>query len=72
MNGSGSGSRIRDERQLRGRLEDIRRDQQRANEEDIIVEHPRRLFLRSPNGHFWLLGVDNSGALTTTDMGTSL
>lgn len=67
-----AGSRIESERQLRGELEGIRRDQQRQNEEDVIIEHPRRLFLRSSDGHFWLLGVDNTGALTTTDMGTSL
>lgn len=67
-----SGSRIQNERQLRDQLQQLRQEQQRTNEEDVIIEHPRRLMLRSPDGHFWLLGVDNAGALTTTDMGTTL
>lgn len=65
-------SRIESERQLRGEFEKVRSDQRRASEEDVIIEHPRRLFLRSPDGHFWQLGVDNAGTITATDVGTSL
>ena len=39
---------------------------------DVVVETPRRLMLRSPDGHYWALTVSNAGALGTVDMGTSL
>jgi len=40
--------------------------------EDIIVDSGRKLILRSPNGHFWSIGVSNAGAFTATDLGTTL
>ncbi len=26
--------------------------------------------LQSPDGHYWQIGIDNAGALVTTDLGT--
>lgn len=40
--------------------------------EDVVVETPRRLLLRSPDGHYWAIAVTNAGALTATDVGTTL
>lgn len=50
------------------------RDRQRRVdiEADQIFEHPRRLILRSENGHYWQLTVDNAGALHTTDLGSAV
>lgn len=28
--------------------------------------------MQSPNGHFWLVTIDNAGVLTTADLGTSV
>jgi hypothetical protein len=42
------------------------------DDDDVILGDGRRLILRSPNGHFWNVTVDNLGALTATDMGTTL
>ncbi len=39
---------------------------------DAVIETPRRLMLRSPDGHYWALTVDNAGVLGTVDMGTAL
>ncbi len=36
----------------------------------VIIEAPKGLYLRSPNGHFWQLGVDDAGAISATDIGT--
>ena len=39
---------------------------------DAVIETPRRLMLRSPNGHYWALHVHDNGKIDTTDMGTEL
>lgn len=40
--------------------------------DDLIVDDTAKgLVLKSPDGHYWRLSVDNAGALTTTDLGTS-
>lgn len=57
---------------LKSRVDRAERASSDADQTDVVIEYPRRLMLRSPNGHFWAIGVDNAGALTTTDMGTSL
>jgi hypothetical protein len=59
-------------RRGRAALDDLDRRLSRLEAGDVRIEGSRRLFLRSPNGHFWSVGVDNAGALTLTDMGTSL
>lgn len=53
----------------------LRRLEQRGSrdgQEDVVIDYNRRLMLRSPNGHYWAVTVDNAGALSTVDMGTSL
>ena len=43
---------------------------QRALEGDVVAVDPRRLILRSPDGHFWSVTVDDAGVLGTVDLGT--
>lgn len=69
---TGPSSRLRSERKARSLLDEQARDIRKIAEEDVMLSDERRLVLRSPDGHFWSLGVDNSGALTTTDLGTTL
>jgi hypothetical protein len=38
--------------------------------EHIVMGIDQQLIIRSPDGHFWQIGVSNLGALTTTDLGT--
>lgn len=37
----------------------------------VALDAAAGVVLASPNGHFWRLTVDNAGALTTTDLGTT-
>jgi hypothetical protein len=40
---------------------------------DIAIDDDTKgLILKSPDGHYWRITVDNTGALDTTDIGTSL
>lgn len=42
-------------------------------DDDVVVDDSSTgLILRSPDGHYWRVQVTNLGALTTTDLGTSL
>lgn len=72
MSGKFTGSRMTDERQARAVVGDLDRRVGQVEQADVLCEGGRRLILRSPNGHFWSVGVDNAGVLTTTDMGTTL
>ncbi len=63
---------INNERQLRGQLEDQRRGLRAVQEEDVIVELPRRLLLRSPNGTFFAITVDDAGVVSALNVGTTL
>ncbi len=63
---------INNERQLRAELEDTKRKQMRLENEDLVVEFPRRLLLRSPNGTYFAITVDNAGALSAINVGTKL
>jgi hypothetical protein len=54
------------ERQLVGITDYLRL----AADEDVRVDGGPRLLLRSPDGHYWSITVDNAGALVTTDVGT--
>jgi len=39
--------------------------------DDVIVDADSKgAVLKSPNGHYWRLTVDNTGAITTNDLGT--
>lgn len=59
----------RDTGRLRQRLDDNDRARDREKREDVVIEDPRRLFLRSPNGTYWQIGVTDAGAITVTNMG---
>jgi hypothetical protein len=69
---AGISNRLGDERATRAALAEHDRRLRRAENEDVIIGDGKRLILRSPNGHFWSVTVDDLGALSTTDMGTSL
>ena len=43
-----------------------------ADEADVVIETPRHLKLRSPNGTYFIISVDNAGVLSTTAAGTTL
>lgn len=60
------------DRQTRAALADHDRRLRHATDDDVIMGDGRRLILRSPNGHFWNVTVDNAGALSAVDMGTAL
>lgn len=64
-----SNDRPRERHELAAEL--TMRDRQRRvdNAADQIFEHPRRLILRSPNGHHWHVTVSDAGAIATTDLG---
>lgn len=51
----------------------IRKDGQVYSTADFISDDAAKgLILKSPNGHYWRQTVDNSGVITTTDLGTAL
>lgn len=60
---------VRDERQLRNEFDRQNRRQRDTEQGHVIIEDPRRLLLRSPNGHYWSIGVTDAGVLTATDVG---
>jgi hypothetical protein len=60
------------DRQTRAKFADQDRRLRQAVEDDVIIGDGRRLIIRSPNGHFWNIGVSDAGAITVTDMGTTL
>jgi hypothetical protein len=64
--------RPREFSELRASLTQAERDRRRDIEADQLFEHPRRLILRSPDGHYWQLSVDDTGTLATTDLGTDV
>jgi hypothetical protein len=57
---------------LRQRLDESDRRAARAAQEDVVVEFPRRLFLRSASGTYWQIGVSDAGVLTATNAGATL
>lgn len=61
---------IPDRRTLERVVSDSRAEQRRAALEDVVLDGDRRLILRSPNGHYWSLGISDAGAIVATDIGT--
>jgi hypothetical protein len=61
----------RDTNRLRQRVDAGDKALDRSKREDVVVEDPRRLFLRSPNGTYWQISVTDAGAITATNMGTN-
>lgn len=56
----------------RDRLDSADRKRRQDVEGDVVIDGPRRLLLRSPNGTYFSIGVSDAGVLTTTNMGTRL
>ncbi len=63
---------VRDLRTAERRLSATDARVRAATEADVVIDGPRRLMLRSPDGTYWAVSVDNAGALATTNMGTTL
>ena len=61
-----------DVRGLTASAERLQRDQRQAAEADVVIDGPRALKLRSPNGTYYALVVDDAGVLSTVNVGTSL
>ena len=59
----------RDTNRLRQRADEADRSRDREKREDVVIEDPRRLFLRSPNGTYFAITVDDTGKLSATNMG---
>lgn len=61
----------RDTNRLRQRVDAGDKARDRQQREDVTIEDPRRLFLRSPNGTYWQVSVSDAGVLITTNMGSN-
>ncbi len=61
-----------DVHRLRQRADGSDRRQREDAQADIVIEHPRRLYLRAPNGTYWEVSVGNTGILSTTNVGGTL
>lgn len=68
---SGPSFRTGDDRQTRNVLDNHERRLSRVELSDVLMGDGRRLFLRSPNGHYWNITVSDAGALSATDMGAT-
>lgn len=60
-----------DNDKLRQRIDDNDKALQRVGLEDVVVEDPRRLFIRSSGGIYFKLTVDDDGNLSTVNMGSN-
>jgi len=69
--GNVSGS-IEDVRSLTAQVDRQARAQRGAEEGHVIIDGARELKIRSPNGTYWGIRVDNAGALSTVDLGSTL
>lgn len=65
------GSSVKDLRSLQAELERQSNTLDRAAGEDVVIDDVRRLLLRSPNGTFWAITVDDAGGLATVNMGAN-
>lgn len=43
-----------------------------GRQDSAVFVDPKRAVFQSADGHYWGIDVDNAGALSTTDLGTSL
>lgn len=50
---------------------DLARKAQISSSGYILIDSTLKLAIQSPNGHWWTVALANSGALVTTDVGTS-
>lgn len=68
---SGWNDMQRDTNRLRQRADEVDRRRTRDQDADVVIEHPRRLFLRSPGGTYFQLEVSDAGVLTATNVGSN-
>lgn len=67
----GRGSRS-DADGLRQEIDRLSRDQRRSGSQPLVITEDRPLFIRSPDGTYWRLQVDNTGVLSTANVGATL
>lgn len=51
---------------LRQRADEQDKQRRLNSQEDVVIEFPRRLFLRAPGGAFFQITVSDAGDLTAT------
>jgi hypothetical protein len=69
---SGAFASKQDVDRLRSEVAELRRKVRELEIDDVVIDNGRALKLRSPNGTYFGLVVDNAGALSTVSLGTSL
>ena len=62
----------RDKRSIQDSFNRSAADIRALEEGDIVVESPRRLFIRDTDGIYWKVEVSTAGVLTTTSVGATL
>lgn len=62
---------VEDNNRLNVRADALERKQRLASQEDVVIEDPRRLFIRSSGGDYFKLTVGDDGALSTENMGSN-
>lgn len=56
---------------LAGVREDLRRRAGVSLGGYILIDSEQKIAWQSPDGHWWEVTIDNAGAITTTDLGTT-
>ena len=69
MSGRNQPGAARDAQALSRSIERLRRGAEQSEQSDLLIADPRRLFLRSANGTWFRLVVDDAGALSTVNVG---
>jgi hypothetical protein len=64
-------SQLGTERQTRAAIDEHDRKLKRLERDDVLIGDGKRLIVRSPNGHFWNITVDDTGLIAATDLGAS-
>jgi hypothetical protein len=63
---------IRNAGDIESALRENDKQRQRDQQADVLVEMPRRLILRSPDGTYWQISVANDGTLVTDNLGSAV
>lgn len=63
---------VRDARSRQEVLEHQNKEMRQFADGDLVIEAPRRLFLRDTDGIYWQITVSTAGVLTTTNVGATL
>ena len=57
---------------VRRDVEKISRERRRDSKSATVIADDRPLYIRSPDGNYWSLKIDNAGVLSATSVGTQL